>query len=81
LWLALGEHQRLFLFGQDLELFLLFSDLHRQLLGMLAGSLSAAVLSAHPHWADASSIDPQPGSEVKGCSAASRIWLVGLDLK
>jgi hypothetical protein len=42
--LALGEHQRLFLFGgEDLKLFLLFSDLHRQLLGMLAGSLSAAV--------------------------------------
>jgi hypothetical protein len=46
--LVLGDHHRLLLFlGQDLELLLVFSDVHRQLL-MLAGSLSAAAWSAHP---------------------------------
>jgi len=66
--LTLGEHyRRLLLFGgQDLELFLLFSDAHRQPLGTLAGSLSAAVSSAQPRCADASSIDPQRWSKVKG---------------
>jgi hypothetical protein len=41
--LALGQRQRRFLVRQDLELFLLFSDVHRRLLGLPAGSLSAAV--------------------------------------
>jgi hypothetical protein len=45
--LVLGEHHRLLLLfsGQDLELLLVFSDVHRQLL-TLAGSLSAAAASS-----------------------------------
>jgi hypothetical protein len=41
--LRLGEHRWLLLLfgGQDLELFLLFSNAHRQLLGTLAGGSSA----------------------------------------
>jgi hypothetical protein len=45
--LGLGDDDwRLFL-GEDLELLLVFSDAHHQLL-TLAGSLSAAVSWAHP---------------------------------
>jgi hypothetical protein len=46
--LGLGDYDWLLLFGQDLEFLLVFSDVHGQLLWMLAGSLSAAVWSAHP---------------------------------
>jgi hypothetical protein len=64
--LGLGDYDwRLFL-GEDLELLLVFSDAHHQLL-TLGWELSAAVSWAHPMWADALSIDPQPRSRVKGC--------------
>jgi hypothetical protein len=68
--LALGEHQRRFLFGQDLELFLLFSDLHRRLLGP-CWELVGACLVGRTALRNVSSIDPQEQSKVKGCSAAA----------
>jgi hypothetical protein len=45
--LLLGDYDWLVFLGQDLELLLVFSDAHGQLL-RLAGSLSAAVSWAHP---------------------------------
>jgi hypothetical protein len=46
--LGLGDYDWLVFLGEDLELLLVFSDVHGQLLWMLAGSLSAAVWSADP---------------------------------
>jgi hypothetical protein len=60
---VLGDHHRLLFLREDLELLLVFSDVHGQLL-RLAGSLSAA-WTAIPYWVDSLSIDPQPRSRVK----------------